>query len=432
MTGLMTAPRAGLPPRAIRRVRSRLAGAGLATLVVACGATSEPVAAPSPAATAPAVGVGVSNAADSPAPPWLELYESFPVETSLDHPDIAEAHDAWVRMIDAAVASLDIAQFYVSTSPGSRLEPVLAAIERAAARGVVVRILVDERFYAKYPEPFERLRRVPGVEGRRLDVGKTSGGVHHAKYFVVDGREVYLGSHNFDWRALEHIQELGLRIRSAEIAGALLETFELDWAAAAAPGPVQPPTSAASTGGGARWVRGDGGDVALVMSPKVWLAHPEDWDLPHLLRAFDTAARTIEIQLLSYRTTSYDGSPFLEIDDALRRAAARGVRVRLMVSDWADEPRERAPLLALMEAGVLVRLVSIPPWSGGPIEFARTIHAKYVVIDGDLAWLGTSNFSGDYFYKSRNVGVLSRGPKLASRLERFFETGWTSPYTSPP
>lgn len=45
------------------------------------------------------------------------------------------------------------------------------------------------------------------------------GGVQHAKYF---------GSQNFDWRAIEHIQELGLRVRVPEVVQALGALFEYD------------------------------------------------------------------------------------------------------------------------------------------------------------------------------------------------------------
>ena len=70
----------------------------------------------------------------------------------------------------------------------------LTAIEEAADRGVKVRLLVDAMFSAKYPEPLGRLAARRGIEVRRFDVAPVMGGVLHAKYFLIDGREVYLGS----------------------------------------------------------------------------------------------------------------------------------------------------------------------------------------------------------------------------------------------
>ena len=52
--------------------------------------------------------------------------------------------------------------------------------------------------------------------------------------------------------------------------------------------------------------------------------------------------------------------------------------------------------------------------------------AGYLVVfsgedDPDLA--------GDYFTKSRNVGVVAEGGALPPRLDDVFEDGWSSPYS---
>ncbi|MGZ4804379.1 MAG: phospholipase D-like domain-containing protein [Acidimicrobiia bacterium] len=159
------------------------------------------------------------------AAPDLELVESSPVETTLEHEDLPDAWRVWPEMIREATHTLDLEQFYVSNAPGSRLEPVIQAIEAAAARGVHVRLLVEEKFVKQYPDTLERLAARHGIEVRHLDTQKSMGGVQHSKYFLVDGREAYLGSQNFDWRSLEHIQELGLRVRVPEVVRALGAIF---------------------------------------------------------------------------------------------------------------------------------------------------------------------------------------------------------------
>jgi hypothetical protein len=66
------------------------------------------------------------------------LVESVPVGTSLDHPDIPDAHQVWLEMIEGAQMSLDFAMFYAVTKPDSRLEPILDARRRrrgSQARG---------------------------------------------------------------------------------------------------------------------------------------------------------------------------------------------------------------------------------------------------------------------------------------------------------
>ena len=44
------------------------------------------------------------------------------------------------------------------------------------------------------------------------------------------------------------------------------------------------------------------------------------------------------------------------------------------------------------------------------------------------SWLGTSNWSGDYFTASRNVGVLVEGEGFGGRLEAYHRQVWDSEY----
>src|SRR5688572_7036530 len=263
----------------------------------------------------------------------LELVESFPVETTMDHPDLRDAHVVWPEMIDRAQKTLDFAEFYASDDPDSRrsrLETVTQAVERAAARGVKVRFLAEKVFQKTYPELLARLGAKPGIEVRIYDFAAIAGGVLHAKYFLVDGRELYVGSQNFDWRSLQHIQELGARIIEPDVARAYADVFETDWALA---------------GGGDKRNRtrsnylfpaavDDGGDTAQVtpvFSPTGWLPDQTLWDLPRLDEMIDRATRTARVQLLTYKTTSRDGSYFDTLDAALRWAASRGVQVQLLL-----------------------------------------------------------------------------------------------------
>ena len=103
-----------------------------------------------------------------------------------------------------------------------------------------------------------------------------------------------------------------------------------------------------------------------------------------------------------------------------------------MFADWAKRPRTITGLQKLARIpNIAVRLTTIPVWSGGFIPFARVTHAKALVVDGKRGWLGTSNWEKDYFYKSRNVGVLIDDPAIAGQLAGFFATLWDSSYAVP-
>lgn len=407
----------------------------------ACLLAALAVLGPAPPAGALAGGPEVADATGTSR---LQFVETAPVETSLDHPDLPEAFEVWLEMIGAARSSIDLAQFYASDDPdgGSRLTPVIEALESAARRGVRLRFLADRGFHRTYPEVLDRLGARDGIEVRLYDGRALAGGVLHAKYFVVDGIEAYLGSQNFDWRSLTHIQELGARIREPRVARALLDVFETDWALAggadpgtrtrsadlsaeARPFPVTVAMGGVSPGG-------DSVRVTPVASPRGWLPDETLWDLPCIIGLIDGACSTVRLQLLTYRATERDGGYFEELESALRRAAARGVTVQLLLSDWCKRPGTIEGLQSLEPLPfVEVRLVTIPPASRGFIPFARVIHAKYLVTDGARAWIGTSNWEGDYFHRSRNLGLIVEGEPAGALLDRFFLDGWNGPYAAP-
>ena len=384
----------------------------------------------------------LSSAAPSPAAPELadlELVESVPVETTLDHPDVPNASDVWVAMIDRARTSLEFAEFYASEADGdaaatSALAPVLAALERATARGVQTRFLADAAFASKYPATLERLSRAK-VDVRKFDMKPRAGGVLHAKYFVVDGVDAFLGSQNFDWRALSHIFEMGVRIRSVQVSSALLDIFETDWALAGG-GPSEVRMRRHPSAFGVLAKTGERFD--LVASPSGWLPDETSWDLPRIVELIGQARTSLSVQVLTYKTSSRDGAPFPALDDALRQAAGRGVRVRLMVSEWGSKPGSdgRTAIDDLSHVpGIDVRVIMIPAWSGGEVPFARVAHAKYAIADAatafSRAWVGTSNWEGDYFLRSRNVGVIASGGRMPFQLQGVFDQIWGSDYAKP-
>ncbi len=380
--------------------------------------------------------LGLVASCVSVGPGRVTLVETTPVSTVLGSPEIPETPVVWLQMIEQARESLDLCHFYLHAREGDLLTPIIRAIEDAAARGVYVRFLVGQRFQSTYPELIERFEDDPHVHMEVWNMIALTDGVQHSKYMVVDGNDTYLGSANFDWRSLEHIQELGLRIQSEPFARALLDVFDHDWALARGEEPPAPqsqePDLSIDCIMDPGQVRGQHeGLVTLrpAFSPSGLLPTESSWDLPKMQAMIDGAKDTLYLQVLTLDLVGRDGEHFEELEDALIRAAARGVRVRILVADWCDREGVIEGLrdLAALQ-GVGLRLVSIPEHSGGFIPFARVIHAKYMVVDHEHSWLGTSNWERGYFFKSRNVGVIMTGDGMADRLEHFFRTTWFSSY----
>jgi phosphatidylserine/phosphatidylglycerophosphate/cardiolipin synthase-like enzyme len=378
--------------------------------------------------------------AQSASYPDFEIVESIPVETSLDNPDVRNTQEVWVEMINRAAKSLDIEEFYISDKAGEPLEEVLRAITRAAERGVTVRILVDARMYKTYPESADLLGKQKHIEMRVIDFGKLAGGIQHAKYFIVDGQEVFFGSQNFDWRALKHIHELGVRLRHPDAVRIYEDIFNLDWGLAGLSKEGKPAdrTAIASLLKPERYPAPfeliEQGNDTLTFSPTAspigLIPDSSLWDERQIVKLIDAATSEVMCQFLTYSPVGRDKSYYAVLEDALRRAAVRGVKVKMIVSDWSKEHPIEDYLKSLsLLPNVQVKYSVIPDWSKGYISFARVEHLKYLVVDSSAFWIGTANWEKSYFYTTRNVGVSVRNQKIARLLRRIFYKGWDGPYT---
>jgi phosphatidylserine/phosphatidylglycerophosphate/cardiolipin synthase-like enzyme len=374
----------------------------------------------------------ILHAQSSPFPD-IEIVESTPTGTSLDNSDIRNAHEVWLEMIGRAHQTLDIEQFYISNEPGKLLEDILAAIYKAADRGVKVRVIVDARMYKTYPGSVDSLAQYHNIETRRIDFGAAGGGIQHSKYFIVDGKEVFMGSQNFDWRALEHIHELGLRIHDIRIAGAFSNIFQLDWHIASMTSEQLKSFKVPYTSFGSpvRFV-GQAGAVAVVLptySPVGWIPDSTRWDERAIVELINGSQKTLTLQFLSYSPLERRGGAYTAIDNAIRNAGKRGVKVRMIVSDWEKgSPAVRSLKELSVIPNIEVAFTSIPEWCGGYISFARVEHCKFIVADAEKFWLGTSNCEKSYFYATRNLGVVCTSTHLAGILARIFQKSWDSPY----
>ncbi|MEO8875899.1 MAG: phospholipase D-like domain-containing protein, partial [Polyangiaceae bacterium] len=180
---------------------------------------------------------------------------------------------------------------------------------------------------------------------------------------------------------------------------------------------------------------GEATKVTPLVSPRKLM--PEGYatldELPHLVAAVDAAKTSIDAQLLTYTINTDDiAHKFLTLDDALRRAAARGVTVRLLVSDWNLDDNKIESLRELVRSSkVQIDVLTIPPFSKGFIPYARVSHAKYMVVDGNVSWIGSSNWEESYFTRTRNIGLLVEGVKFATELDAVFMSGWKSAYAKP-
>ena len=368
------------------------------------------------------------------AVPTVEVVQSVPLETDLAVPGVRSTQTVWLEMIAGATKTIDIEQFYVSNQAGQSLEPVLKALQDASHRGVKIRLLVDAKFYGNNPADVDALAQTGAMSIKTIDFSSL-GGIMHAKYMIVDQQISYSGSANFDWLALSHIHEIGLKFVDSGISSELKTVFEKDWSAGVTIGhgvqqvgcdrhplPSKKPEGSSFS---------DSSDPALELLASPPAANPVgvDTTLDHVTALMASAQRSLKIQVYEY-TTKESGSSWKVLDQAIRAAAARGVAVELMVDQVALKAG-KPDLVALAGVhGVTVKKVVIPQWSGGPLQYARLIHSKYFVVDHTTAWVGSENWSKGYFLSSRNVGLITHSADAAATLEQIYDKLWSSAYAS--
>jgi phosphatidylserine/phosphatidylglycerophosphate/cardiolipin synthase-like enzyme len=123
----------------------------------------------------------------------IQFVESIPVETNLGISETEQTLAIWLERISGAQESIDMEFFYVAQEPGKALDPIMVALKAAAARNVNIRILVDNKMAKIYPEILKELGDVENIGVSQIRYFNLKKGVQHAKYFIFDDRELFLG-----------------------------------------------------------------------------------------------------------------------------------------------------------------------------------------------------------------------------------------------
>jgi len=211
------------------------------------------------------------------------------------------------------------------------------------------------------------------------------------------------------------------------VAKAMSDVFVSDWNAADTTVASTPVDRKSSSWPVKFSVDGVGGRMWFGASPVKQNPASIPWDRDLILERVNRAQRELVAQVLSYGVGGH-GRTDSTLHRALIAAAGRGVKVKLIVSDWVVGGRGEADLRSLAATpNIEVRISRVPEWSGGYIPFSRVEHCKFMVTDGEWLWLGTSNWDPSYFMSSRNIGVTMQHRRLAARVRAIFETSWRAP-----
>ncbi|KAJ8014826.1 hypothetical protein DPEC_G00019780 [Dallia pectoralis] len=369
----------------------------------------------------------------------------------------------WIHLLNGANSSVDIAAFYLtlraselgisepSAGQGKEVFKHLMALE---AKGVKLHVAVNgPQTDTKDTDDLTR----KGAEVREVDLQSLTGGIIHTKLWVVDQKHLYLGSANMDWRSLTQVKEVGVSMEDCScLAQDASRIFGVYWNIGAQKNvslPVFWPArytalSSSKTPLNLK-LNGVPARVYFTSAPPQISAYGRSDDLSTILSVIADAQRFVYISVMDFLPLSQFTEPvrfWPVIDTALKAAACtRGVEVRLLVSRWEHSPGPMFVFLQSMavlnrpplKCNIHVKLFEMPSTpEQKKIPFARVNHAKYMVTDR-VAYIGTSNWSENYFTKTAGVGLVvnqtgslvREGQKsLQTQLEELFLRDWTSEY----
>ncbi|WP_409484655.1 cardiolipin synthase [Arsenicicoccus dermatophilus] len=356
------------------------------------------------------------------APPWLEPVTrmnrrlgAMPMvpgcEATLE-PDYLLSFRRMIEEIDAAVDFVH-AEFYI-LSADETTEPVFAALERAVARGVTVRVLFDHLASLRIPGYRATLARMQesGVRWARMlpftpfkrellrpDLR------NHRKLLIVDGRVAFVGSQNLiDARyGKRQNRRLGREWRDimARFGGPIVQeldaVFRTDWYS-------------------------ETDELLDVADPPV-----DVLDQPGRLYAqcvpsgpgFEAQNNLKLFNSLIYNANESVRmvSPYFVPDEsilmAITTAAEQGLDVELFVSEQGDQRivhhAQRSYYGLLLEAGVRIWMYP-PPY---------VLHAKTLTVDGQTSVVGSSNLDVRSFQLNLEVSVLVEGEDFGRDLAAY-------------
>lgn len=323
-----------------------------------------------------------------------------------------------IRQMAAAIAGAQNfvhLEFYILVADQTT-EPIFVELEKAAARGVQVRVLIDHFGALRNPGFLRTKKRFQSMDAKlhyMLPLRPLRGQIqrpdlrNHRKILVIDGAVAFMGSQNLvdpsynkPTNRLRGLLWKDLMVQvSGPVVPALEAIFEADWYCETGQQLqmvklLDPPLKKAPALGMQLLPSGPGFATENNLQVFVALMH--------------SATRSISI------TSPYfipDGA----LMSALKAATARGVRVELFVSQIGDQPvvyhAQRSYYEELLQAGVHIYLHKPPV----------ILHAKHFTIDDEVSVIGSSNMDQRSFNLNFEVSLLVHGRDFAESMREITE-----------
>ena len=334
-------------------------------------------------------------------------------------------------------------------------------------------------------------------------------GDFHMKLLCVDGARAYFGSANLDWLSMTQVKELGVVVRDPAVAADAARYFDLYFAFAAmrpnattgatsvvcddrealvdrhvpcwsdclpaaarcdvpaflrdappAAGNASDPIVVRFANDSSSASSSSSSNAFVTCSPAELCAGGRTWDQDGMVAAITTATTTLDLSVMDF----YPGSLYRlkhsmtsvywpALTGAILRVlnARKGVRVRLLVSQWfLTAPQQLTCLAGLLDAAaacrqnnaatcgsLAIKVFRVPGWRNTTDVghraypgYSRVNHNKIVVTDA-VVNLASSNYVWEYYYNTAGLSFQSDSPALRAAVQATFDRDWSSQYATP-
>ncbi|XP_077587953.1 5'-3' exonuclease PLD4 [Stigmatopora nigra] len=370
---------------------------------------------------------------------------------------------AWKELLSMATESLQVVSFYwtltgedinINSSSDRPGRAILDQLQSLPSRNVSVQVVTSCPTIRTNSTDLKKLRQ-KGVAVREVNFGRLTNGVLHAKFWIVDGRHVFIGSANMDWRALTQVKELGMLIYNcSSLAKDLQKIFLSYWVMGESNSslPEKWPSTFDTVINKEHPLLVEEDNITsriyMAASPPSFCPKSRTLDLEAIVSIISEAQKFIDVAVMEYSPIirfQYPKRYWPTIDNAIRAAAFdKCVAVRILVSCWHNSYSTMLPFLRSLASlnsykdhiNIKIKFYILPPGNETEIPFSRVNHNKYMVTD-KVAYIGTSNWDGDYFSTTAGVGLvisqnsphpIRKSKSVQQQLRAVFDRDWSSEF----
>jgi cardiolipin synthase len=312
-----------------------------------------------------------------------------PVIASFFSTHSATGQEPVIDAIGRAHSTIRMMMFHLTTTA------VVDALVAAAGRGVDIQIILDAGNLASHTPA--AITKALADAGIKVVASSPAFQITHVKSLVIDGTTALVMSLNLTNKFTE-TRDYAVVTHDPGVIAEFMSVFEGDLENAK---------------------NGTGGTPVLTDAHLAWSPVNSE---SRLVAFIDAAAKDLVV------TTENLGDA--AIMDALERASARGVTVRVIAPLCDDNvnPLYDLPSLAqLAKAGVSARAMPSPASATQPY-----MHAKMMIADGARAYIGSINLSTNSTQRARELGIFFSDAAAIHGIAQDFEQDWSVAVTPPP